>query len=146
MTDLRLVPYFILLCLPCSIVLGQTNVYYTAYRSSFAVVTTCGTNQYYDIALLQCSPCPTNTIQKTTGQRREFRTIDGSNTFDLDQTQCECNDASHYYAVNQEGGSLLCQPCPTGNVCVRILLSFYRLLVCRRDQGTVERRIRMRRE
>lgn len=40
---------------------------YTAYQTSFPYVTTCPTGQYFDIALLQCSACPTNTTQKSTG-------------------------------------------------------------------------------
>ncbi|CAF1576458.1 unnamed protein product, partial [Adineta ricciae] len=52
-----------------------------------------------DIALLQCSSCPSNATQKST-----------------DRTQCDCISNSYYYVINQGGGSLICSACPTGLV------------------------------
>ncbi|CAF3358734.1 unnamed protein product [Rotaria socialis] len=89
------IPWFFLLYLPTSVVFAQVTTY-TAYQFSFRYVTICSPDQYYDIALLQCSSCPANAIQKIT-----------------DQTQCECTNQTFYYGVNQGGGSLLCVPCPT---------------------------------
>ncbi|CAF1345544.1 unnamed protein product [Adineta steineri] len=87
-----------LLILPSNIVFTQsTTNTYNAYQISVPYVTTCSSNQYYDIALLQCSACPDNAVQKST-----------------DNTQCECTDTSYYYAVNQGGGSLLCSKCASG--------------------------------
>ncbi|CAF1347685.1 unnamed protein product [Rotaria magnacalcarata] len=93
------IPWFFLLYLPTSVVFAQVAIYYTAYQFSFPYVTICPSNQYYDIALLQCSSCPDNAIQKTT-----------------DQTQCECTNQTFYYGVNQGGGSLLCVACPAGYI------------------------------
>ncbi|CAF3900474.1 unnamed protein product [Rotaria sordida] len=85
--------FHLLLLIPSSIVFAQTALY-TAYQISFPYVTSCSNNQYYDTALLQCSPCPLNAIQKIN-----------------DPTQCDCIDRTFYYGVNQGGGSLLCLPC-----------------------------------
>jgi len=64
------IPYLFILILPSAIVYTQTTAStYTAYQTSFQYVTTCSSSQYYDIALLQCSPCPTNAVQKSTGNR-----------------------------------------------------------------------------
>lgn len=63
----ELISFFYLLFLPSSIVIGQTINFYTAYQTSFPYVTTCSSSQYYDIALLQCSNCPTYAIQKSNG-------------------------------------------------------------------------------
>ncbi|CAF4292882.1 unnamed protein product, partial [Adineta steineri] len=67
---------------------------YTAYQTSFPYNTTCSTNQYFDVALLQCSPCPQNAQQSVN-----------------DPTQCDCVNNSYYYDVNQGGGSLNCILC-----------------------------------
>lgn len=32
--------------------------------------------------------------------------------------QCDCKNMSYYYGVNQGGGSLICDLCPSGNVCI----------------------------
>jgi hypothetical protein len=61
--------YLFLLILPSTIVLSQTVSSYTAYEVSFPYVRTCQSNQYYDIALLQCSACPSNAVQKSSGNR-----------------------------------------------------------------------------
>jgi hypothetical protein len=61
------IAFLYFLFLPASILLGQTTVFYTAYQNSFLYVTSCPTNQYYDIALLQCSACPANAAQKSSG-------------------------------------------------------------------------------
>ena len=65
---LKSFPYFFLLCIPKSIILAQT---YTAYQTSVPYVssaTACPSNQYFDVAILQCSLCPTFSAQKTTGK------------------------------------------------------------------------------
>ncbi|UJR08253.1 hypothetical protein I4U23_012526 [Adineta vaga] len=95
MTMLKSIPYLFLLILPSKIIFSQSNSY-TAYQVSFPYVTTCPSNQYYDIALLQCSSCPTN-VRKST-----------------DQTQCDCIDNTYYYVINQGGGSLICASCASG--------------------------------
>ena len=56
------------LFLPFSLISAQSTSFYTAYQRSFAFVTSCPSSQYYDIALLQCSPCPDNAVQKSTGK------------------------------------------------------------------------------
>ncbi|CAF2430595.1 unnamed protein product [Rotaria sp. Silwood2] len=86
--------FLFLLLIPSSIVFAQTTSSYIAYQTSFPFVTSCPDNQYYDTALLQCSPCPPNAKRKSN-----------------DQTQCDCVDDTFYYGVNQGGGSLLCLPC-----------------------------------
>ncbi|CAF4828802.1 unnamed protein product [Rotaria sp. Silwood1] len=90
----KLFLFLFLLLIPSSIVFAQTTSSYTAYQTRFSYVTSCPNNQYYDTALLQCSPCPPNAIQKQN-----------------DPTQCDCIDNTFYYGVNQGGGSLLCLPC-----------------------------------
>ena len=50
-----------------SIIFAQTSTY-TAYRSNFALVTSCQTGQYFDTALMQCSACPTYSQQSSTGK------------------------------------------------------------------------------
>ena len=60
-------PVFLLL-ISSFLVFAQTNSLYTAYQISFPYITTCPTDQYYDVALLQCSSCPNDTQQKTTGK------------------------------------------------------------------------------
>jgi len=72
------ISFLFFLFVPLSIVLGQTTTsYYNAYQTSFAYVTTCPSSQYYDIALLQCSPCPVNATQKSNGKKfvRKFSQI-----------------------------------------------------------------------
>jgi hypothetical protein len=59
--------FICLLFIPSSIVFAQTSSY-TAYRTSFPLVTSCPTTQYFDIALMQCSACPANAHQKSTGK------------------------------------------------------------------------------
>ena len=66
MNMLKSISYLFLLIIPSNIIFSQSNTY-TAYQSSFAYVTTCTSTQYYDIALLQCSSCPSNATQKSTG-------------------------------------------------------------------------------
>jgi len=56
-------PFICLLLIPSFNVFAQ----YTAYQTSFPYVTTCSTGQYFDTALLQCSNCPANAQQKSTG-------------------------------------------------------------------------------
>jgi hypothetical protein len=64
------IPYLFILILPSAIVYTQTTAStYTAYQTGFPYVTTCPSNQYYDIALLQCSSCPSNASQKSTGNK-----------------------------------------------------------------------------
>jgi hypothetical protein len=66
--------FFYFLILPSSIIIGQsTNSLYTAYQTGFQVVTSCPSYQYYDIALLQCSNCPANATQKSTGNKSFFK-------------------------------------------------------------------------
>ncbi|UJR38008.1 hypothetical protein I4U23_030690 [Adineta vaga] len=89
---------FVLLLISISIVSAQTSLY-VGYRTSFSFVTSCSNNQYYDAALLQCVPCPTNAQQKAN-----------------DSSQCDCVDNTYYYGVNQGGGSLLCLPCGSNYV------------------------------
>ncbi|CAF5120899.1 unnamed protein product, partial [Rotaria sp. Silwood1] len=60
----KLFLFLFLLLIPSSIVFAQTTSSYTAYQTRFSYVTSCPNNQYYDTALLQCSPCPPNAIQK----------------------------------------------------------------------------------
>ncbi|CAF3346369.1 unnamed protein product [Rotaria socialis] len=90
--------FFLLLLISLSIVSAQTSSY-TAYRTSFLYQTSCTSNQYFDVALLQCSPCPANAQQKSG-----------------DSTKCECINDNYYYGVNQGGGSLLCIPCGSNYV------------------------------
>ncbi|CAF1194078.1 unnamed protein product [Rotaria sordida] len=92
-------PWLFLIYLPSTKIFAQIIPYYLAYQRSFPIVTTCPIDRYYDIALLQCSPCPTFAIQKTS-----------------DKTQCECLNNTYYYGVNQGGGSLICSPCDPGYV------------------------------
>ncbi|CAF4744692.1 unnamed protein product, partial [Rotaria sp. Silwood1] len=56
--------WLFLICGPSTNIFGQIITNYIAYQTKFAYVTTCPTNQYYDIALLQCSRCPTDSVQK----------------------------------------------------------------------------------
>ncbi|CAF0826220.1 unnamed protein product [Adineta steineri] len=86
-------PYLFLPLISLTIISAQTSLY-TAYQTSFPYNTTCSTNQYFDVALLQCSPCPQNAQQKVN-----------------DPTQCDCVNNSYYYDVNQGGGSLSCILC-----------------------------------
>jgi hypothetical protein len=68
MVLLNYISFFLLLFLPSSNVFAQsTTSSYTAYQSSFPFVTSCPSRQYYDIALLQCSNCPTNAVQSSNG-------------------------------------------------------------------------------
>jgi hypothetical protein len=65
---LKSFPYLFLLCIPKSIVFAQT---FTAYQTSVPYVssaTACPSNQYFDVALLQCSLCPASSTQKSTGK------------------------------------------------------------------------------
>ena len=116
---------FVLLLISISIVSAQTSLY-VGYRTSFSFVTSCSNNQYYDAALLQCVPCPTNAQQKANGN---FCTNDVDKdtillttcvSFSLDSSQCDCVDNTYYYGVNQGGGSLLCLPCGSNYVRIRI--------------------------
>ncbi|CAF1123716.1 unnamed protein product [Rotaria magnacalcarata] len=90
--------YFLPLLISLSIVSPQTSTY-TAYRTSFLYKTSCTSDQYFDVALLQCSPCPVNAQQKSD-----------------DSTKCECINDNYYYGVNQGGGSLLCILCGSNYV------------------------------
>ncbi len=67
-------PFVFLLLIPSTIVLAQTTSVYTAYQTSFPFVTTCSTNQYFDVASLQCSNCPANAQPKKNGnfERKQF--------------------------------------------------------------------------
>ncbi len=71
----RSIPFLLLLILSSSIVFAKITNYYTAYQTSFPYVTSCLSTQYYDIALLQCSPCPQYAIQNPNGNKivRRFR-------------------------------------------------------------------------
>lgn len=104
-----------LLFLSFTNVFSQTTSSYTAYQQSFPYVTTCGVNEYYDIALLQCSPCPANAIQKPNSNTIHIYFFSTCNYLDI--TQCECTNSTFYYGVNQGGGSLLCLQCNGGYVC-----------------------------
>ncbi len=68
MTLIQSILFICLLFIPSSVVFAQTTPYYTAYQTSFAYVTSCNTTQYFDTALLQCSPCPTNAQHKAAGK------------------------------------------------------------------------------
>ena len=96
---------------------GQTLSYYTAYQSSFPRVSSCPSGQYFDVALLQCSNCPTGTVQKATGQTETRRDEEakGEELFS-DFKQCDCADPTFYYGVNQGGGALMCLPCGANQV------------------------------
>jgi hypothetical protein len=112
--------FFVLyiVCLTLNNTYAQTNTLYTAYQTAFRYVTTCPSAEYYDIALLQCSPCPNNTKQSLDGSC-VFLPIDNRRVLvdiDLDKTQCDCIDQTFYYVVNQGGGSLICASCPSGYV------------------------------
>ena len=63
--------WLFLLFLPSFIIFVQTQTY-TAYQTGFLLVTTCPSDQYYDIALLQCSACPSDAIQKVDGNQKLF--------------------------------------------------------------------------
>jgi hypothetical protein len=56
--------------IPLSMVVAQTTSSYTAYQTSVPYVTSCPQDQYYDTALLQCSFCPANAIQKSNGNMK----------------------------------------------------------------------------
>ena len=101
--------FWLLLLLP-DVVLAQSSSY-SAYQTSFAYVTSCPSDRYYDIALLQCSPCPANAVQKPNGNAPWCRAFPKLMLFYLDPTQCDCVNKSFYYGVNQGGGSLVCLPC-----------------------------------
>jgi hypothetical protein len=63
-------PFLFLLSIPNLIVFAQTTSSYTAYQTGFSFIpytTSCPINQYFDIALLQCSNCPANAQQKSIG-------------------------------------------------------------------------------
>jgi hypothetical protein len=72
---LEICSVLLFLFVPSSIVVGQVTTNYNAYQTSFAYITSCPSNQYYDIALLQCSPCPQYAIQNPNGNKivRRFR-------------------------------------------------------------------------
>ena len=63
-----------LLLLSPDVVSTQSSSY-SAYQTSFAFVTSCPSDQYYDIALLQCSPCPANAVQKPNGNTASCRML-----------------------------------------------------------------------
>jgi hypothetical protein len=117
MISFKSIFFLFFLCFSSSIVVGQVITYYTAYRTSFLYVTSCPSRQYYDIALLQCSACPTNATQKSSGNKIIFmsKNIKLFHYY-LDQTQCDCVNNTFYYGVNQGGGSLICKQCNSGYV------------------------------
>ena len=108
----RSLSMFWLLLLSADVILAQSSSY-SAYQTSFAYVSSCPSDQYYDIALLQCSPCPANAVQKPNGNATRCRTFPQLILLDVDPTQCDCVSKSFYYGVNQGGGSLLCLLCPS---------------------------------
>jgi hypothetical protein len=112
------ISFLFFLYFPSSIVLGQVTTNYIAYQTGFAYVTSCPSGQYYDIALLQCSACPTNATQKSSGNKIIFMSKKKLKLFRyyLDQTQCDCINNTFYYGVNQGGGSLICTQCSSGYV------------------------------
>lgn len=63
---------FVFLLLILSTIVFAQSTSYLGYKTSFLYVTSCPSNQYYDTALLQCSPCPTNAKQKSTGKHLFF--------------------------------------------------------------------------
>ena len=109
------VVYF--LFLPSSVLFAQTISYYIDYRTSFPLVTTCSIDQYFDTALLRCSPCPANAQHKLEGKIRSMSFETLVSLVRLDITQCECRNNTFYNSVNQGGGSLICEVCTTGTVC-----------------------------
>lgn len=63
----KMISFIFFLLIPSINVLAQTSSAYTAYQTSFPLVSSCPSGQYFDIALLQCSACPANATQKSSG-------------------------------------------------------------------------------
>lgn len=62
--------FLILLTTVCA----QSNLY-TGYQTSFSYVTSCLPTHYYDVALLQCAPCPAGAQQKINGSFQKIKIV-----------------------------------------------------------------------